>query len=239
MIPPGQLKNSYFEGHPEIVKKTYRRTSKCMNKTWKYLSGLVLWVSGLVFGCLDVYFLCLDLYFSCQDLYFGCLDLYLGGWTCISGVWTCISGVWTCILDVWTCILGVWTCILGGRAQGQGPRPGPGPGPALSMADFNKKATSGKNNIPYTLKCVMWCFRNCLWNFAHMASPTEMTITTRFASKFCAKRRGLQPPIFFLELISWVTSGITEPSPECQPKLSYNIIWLWHGKTIRSQEQFF
>ena len=51
-----------------------------------------------------------------------------------------------------------------------------------------------------------------------MASPAEMTITTRTASTFCTKRRAVQPPIFFLELISWVTIGITEPWPECQPK---------------------
>ena len=32
------------------------------------------------------------------------------------------------------------------------------------------------------------------------------------------KRRALQPPIFFLELISVVITGIIEPWPECQPK---------------------
>ena len=133
-----------------------------MNKTWKYLSGLVLWVSGLVFesldlnfwsglvswiseftfGCLDVYFWCprvyfwcLDLYFGCQDLNFGCLALYLGVRTWISGVRT------------------------------------------LRM-------------------CNLMRLNNFLWNFANMASPAEMTITTRTASKFCAKRCAVQPPIF-------------------------------------------
>ena len=51
-----------------------------------------------------------------------------------------------------------------------------------------------------------------------MASPAEMTITIRTASKFFTKRRAVQPPIFFLELISWVTAGITEPWPERQHK---------------------
>ena len=41
-----------------------------------------------------------------------------------------------------------------------------------------------------------------------------------------------QRPIFFLDLISFVTTGITKLWPECQPKLSYNIRCLGHGKTI-------
>ena len=71
--------------------------------------------------------------------------------------------------------------------------------------------------------CSSTCFSHFLWNFANMASPAEMTITTRTASKFCAKRRAVQPPIFFLELISLVTTGITEPLPECQPLIPLSI----------------
>ena len=71
--------------------------------------------------------------------------------------------------------------------------------------------------------CSFTCFGNFFWNFANMASPAEMTITTRTASKFCAKRRAVQPPIFFLELISLVTTGITEPWPECQPFIPLSI----------------
>ena len=191
--------------------------------------------------------------------YFGCLDLYLGVWTCL-------------------------------RVQRPGPgpgpgqdqagtmtRPGPGPGPGRAQSQdralrclrhTSKKAPPRKYNIPYTLKCVILCFSHFLWNFANMASPAEMTITTRTASKFstkktrllasttylyiwkcvilcfsyflwnfanmaspadltittrtaskfCTKRRALQLPIFFLELNSWVTTGITEPWPECQPE---------------------
>ena len=46
------------------------------------------------------------------------------------------------------------------------------------------------------------CFSCFLLNFANMASPTEMTITTRSASQICTKRRAVQPLIFFLELLS-------------------------------------
>ena len=51
-----------------------------------------------------------------------------------------------------------------------------------------------------------------------MASPAETTKTTKNASKFGTKRRAVQPPICFLELISWVTTGMAEPWPACQPK---------------------
>ena len=44
----------------------------------------------------------------------------------------------------------------------------------------------------------------------NMASPAQMTITTRTASKFCTKRRALQLPIFFLKPISLVISRIIE-----------------------------
>ena len=42
-----------------------------------------------------------------------------------------------------------------------------------------------------------------------MASPAEMTLPTRTASKFCAEIRAQQTPIFVLDLISWVTTGIS------------------------------
>ena len=62
--------------------------------------------------------------------------------------------------------------------------------------------------------CIFMCFSNFLWNFANMASPAEMPITTRTASTFCTKRRAVQPPIFFLELISFVITGTLELWPE-------------------------
>ena len=70
-----------------------------------------------------------------------------------------------------------------------------------------------------------------------MASPAEMTITTRTASKFCTKGRALQPPIFFLELISWVTTGITEPWSECQPKEPRSINMLLDANGCRGVVQ--
>ena len=91
--------------------------------------------------------------------------------------------------------------------------------------------------------CSFTCFSLFLLNFANMASAAEMTITTRTAPKFYTKTRALQLPIFFLELISLVTTGITEPGPECRCKLSCKIIRLGHGKTIyfqgRSKKEFF
>ena len=48
---------------------------------------------------------------------------------------------------------------------------------------------------------------NALWSVRQEISKKNM----RTASKFWTKRRALRPPIFFLELISWVTTGIIEP----------------------------
>ena len=165
----------------------------------------VFWISGLVCGCLDLYFWCLDLYFECLDLYFGCLDLnswcvdlYLGVWACML-----VSGLIFECLDLY---LGVWTCIwVSGLVFG-----------CLVLYLGVWTCISGV----WTLEmCSCTRFNHFLWNFANMASPAEMTITTRTASKFCARRRAVQLPIFFLELISLVTTGIPEPWPECQPKL--------------------
>ena len=50
--------------------------------------------------------------------------------------------------------------------------------------------------------CCFTCSSYLLWNFANTASPAEMTSTTRTASEFGTKRRAVQLPIFFLELIS-------------------------------------
>ena len=86
--------------------------------------------------------------------------------------------------------------------------------------------------------CSFTRLNNFLWNSANMAPQAEMTITTRTASEFCEKRHGLQPPIFFLELISLATTGITRLWPECHPRLSYNIKRLRPGKTIQSQGRF-
>ena len=44
---------------------------------------------------------------------------------------------------------------------------------------------------------IILCFRNFLWNFANMASPAEMIITTRTASKFCTKNVLYRTPPFF------------------------------------------
>ena len=45
--------------------------------------------------------------------------------------------------------------------------------------------------------CSCTCFSNFLWILANMASRAEMIITTRTASKFCAKRRAVKTPSFF------------------------------------------
>ena len=74
-----------------------------------------------------------------------------------------------------------------------------------------------KQNITYLEMCSFTCFHYVSWNFANTASSGEMTITTRTVLNFCTKRRAVQPPIFLLDQISWVTNGVREPWPECQP----------------------
>ena len=112
-----------------------------------------------------------------------------------------------------------------GTGPGTGPwaAPGPGQGQAKGQAlrclrqTSEKRAPQKKQDPIYLEMCSFTCLGKFSLNFANIASPAEMTITTSTASKFCAKRCTVQPPIFFLELISLVTTGITEPWPECQP----------------------
>ena len=166
------------------------------------MSGLVLWMCCLVFLLSGLVFGCLDLYFVWPGPGPGQDRAKTGpgpgqGWA-------------------------------QGRARtGPGPGqdsartgPGPGqdrartgPGPGWGRARAGPFAVYGRpqkistsQKIQHTIYFEMCDFvsHSLFMNFANMASPAEMTITTRTASKFCAKRRALQPPIFFLELISWV-----------------------------------
>ncbi len=65
---------------------------------------------------------------------------------------------------------------------------GPGRARALRcLSQTSKKRVSWKNrHVLYVKMCSFDRFTNFSWNFAKMASPAEMTITTRTASKFCA-----------------------------------------------------
>jgi hypothetical protein len=79
------------------------------------------------------------------------------------------------------------------------------------LSQTSKKRVSWKKR--YVLYVKMFSFsrvRHFSCNFANMVSPAEMTITTRTASKFCAKIRAVQPPIFYPDLISRVITGIAE-----------------------------
>ena len=87
-----------------------------------------------------------------------------------------------------------------------------------SRQTSTKTASWKKQRTMYLELCSFTCVMHFLKNFANMAFPAEMAITTRTASGFRAKRRAAQPPTVFLELISWVTTGITERWPEFQPK---------------------
>ena len=120
----------------------------------------------------------------------------------------------------WTCTLGVWTSTwMSVEYSG--------------YLDLYVGVWTCISGVWTLTMCSFTFFIYFLLNFANMASPGEMIITTRTASKFCAKRCAVQPPIFVLELISLVTIGITGLWPECQPRLSYNIKLLGHGKTPR------
>ena len=49
-----------------------------------------------------------------------------------------------------------------------------------------------------------------------MASPANLTMLSRTASKFCAHICAAPPEIFFLDLKSYENYGIIGPWPECQ-----------------------
>ena len=98
------------------------------------------------------------------------------------------------------------------------PRAGPRPGPSLSMADLRKTGSWKKLRTICLDMCGFTCFICFLENFANMASPAEITIPARTASKFCAKRRAVQPPPSFVPSCFWPTTEITERCLEHQPK---------------------
>ena len=63
-------------------------------------------------------------------------------------------------------------------------------------------------------------FKRCqgpLVEFSKYGRSAQMTMPARRSSKFCAKRRAVLLPIFFLSLICRVIPSNIEPSPECQP----------------------
>jgi len=54
---------------------------------------------------------------------------------------------------------------------------------------------------------------------SNMASPANLAIISRTASKFCAYSRAIQPEIFFLDLKSYENTWTIGPRPECQLEL--------------------
>ena len=51
--------------------------------------------------------------------------------------------------------------------------------------------------------CLRMCFYTSCWKFANVVSSSQMTITARSASKFCASSRSECSDCFFLDLSSW------------------------------------
>ena len=60
------------------------------------------------------------------------------------------------------------------------------------------------------------CFEAPWQNFANMASPANLTMLSRTASKFCAHIRAECPEIVVLDLKSYESSGIIGAWSECQ-----------------------
>ena len=60
-------------------------------------------------------------------------------------------------------------------------------------------------------------FQGPLVFFSKYGRSAQMTMPARHSSKFCAKRRAVLLPIFFLSLMCRVIPENEEPSPECQP----------------------
>ena len=84
-----------------------------------------------------------------------------------------------------------------------------------------------KSNNPFLCKCVaVSVLMTCL-------TLPEMPITTRTTSQFCAERRAAEHSNLFVELISMVTIGSTDPWLECQHKEFQSIRMLLDGKGCR------
>ena len=86
------------------------------------------------------------------------------------------------------------------------------------------------------LECVFKCPGKKMSN---MASPANLTMLSRTASKFCAHICAAPPEIFFLDLKSYENSGIIGPWPECQltptttsHRDSNTPVWATPGKNI-------
>ena len=127
--------------------------------------------SGLVLWVSGLVFGCLDLYFW-SGLVFWISELAFG---CLDVYFWCLDVYFWCLDLYFGCqdlYFGCLALYLGVRTWISGVR-------TLKMCS-----------------CTRFIY-NFLWNFANMASPAEMTITTRTASKFCARRRAVQLPIFF------------------------------------------
>ena len=80
--------------------------------------------------------------------------------------------------------------------------------------------------------CLRMCFYTSWQNLANMRSPAKMAITARTVSKFRARTRSEWPEIVFLDLKSWVISGIIEPRSECKPERIDSILGVWSSYII-------
>ena len=70
----------------------------------------------------------------------------------------------------------------------------------------------------YIVNLVIFCqFEPPLDFFSKSGQSDQMTMPTRRASKFSAKRRALLPEVFFQSLNSQAIPGFCEPWSECQP----------------------
>ena len=82
---------------------------------------------------------------------------------------------------------------------------------------FLKKQYSIFTKLYVHLRGVLECVFKCPGKkMSNMASPANLTMLSRTASKFCAHICAAPPEIFFLDLKSYENSGILGPWPECQ-----------------------
>ena len=82
---------------------------------------------------------------------------------------------------------------------------------------FSQKQYSIFTKLYVHLRGVLECVFKCPGKkLSNMASPANLTMLSRTASKFCAHICAAPPEIFFLDLKSYENSGIIGPWPECQ-----------------------
>ena len=90
--------------------------------------------------------------------------------------------------------------------------------PQASRRGFfsSKKQYSIFTKLYIHLRGVLECVFKCPGKkISNMASPANLTMLSRTASKFCAHICAAPPEIFFLDLKSYEHSGIIGPWPEC------------------------